>query len=521
MDECDYEGLLQFLYLIPFGVIKMQPAGTVDFINPVAVDMLQTAMPGVSCENGWNALNHIDSALQQAVVLSGDRPGPICMERRSVLSRDTNHPRYVEISVYRVNALCLMVILSDNTRLVLEEQSAKAAVRTKNEFVASISHEMRTPLNGVIGITDLLLDTQLDSEQRDHLKIVKSSGQALLGVINDILDYSKMDAGKLRIDALPFSLREVLNDTMQTLTFNARQKGLELIQNLEPGFPDTLIGDPARVRQILINLAGNAIKFTEHGAVTIKVRQDFLRENFIGLHFSVEDTGIGIPPEKQSVIFEAFTQADQSTSRRYGGTGLGLSICSRLVAMMSGRIWLESVVGRGSQFHFTAQFELPRTAVGHDSPELHAPSIGAKAGQPPETSKAPVGLRILLAEDNDVNRLIAVKLLEKRGHAVTTASNGRQAVEAFFADSVDLVLMDINMPEMDGLQATESIRRKEALSGTHVPIVALTASALDTHREECLKAGMDDFLTKPIVPKALDEILSRFRASRERKSVDT
>jgi len=443
------------------------------------------------------------------------------MERRCVLSRDSNHPRYAGISVYRVNVVSLMVILVENTKLVLEEQSAKAAVRTKNEFIASISHEMRTPLNGVIGITDLLLDTPLDSEQRDQLMIVKSSGKALLGVINDILDFSKMDAGKLRMDAVPFSLREVLNDALQTLSFSARQKGLELNQNIEPGFPDSLIGDPARVRQILINLAGNAIKFTEHGAVKINVGQDFLRENSIGLHFSVEDTGIGIPLEKQSVIFEAFTQADQSTSRRYGGTGLGLSICSRLVGMMSGRIWVESVVGRGSQFHFTAQFEVPRTAVGHDSPEVPAPSIGVEAGQPLETSNASAGLRILLAEDNDVNRLIAVKLLEKRGHAVITASNGRQAVEAFVADSVDLVLMDINMPEMDGLQATEAIRRKEAFSGTHVPIVALTASTLDTYTEECLKAGMDDFLTKPILPKALDEILSRFRASRELKSVDT
>jgi signal transduction histidine kinase/CheY-like chemotaxis protein len=521
MDERDYEGLLQFLYLIPFGVIKMQPDGTVDFINPVAVEMLQTAVPGISCENGWEALSHLDSTLQEAALLSGDHLGPISMDRRSTLSSDLNHPRYAAISVYRVNALCMMVILADNTKLVLEEQSAKAAVRTKREFLASISHEMRTPLNGVIGITDLLLDTQLDSEQRDQLNIIKSSGHSLLAVINDILDYSKMEAGKLRMDAIPFSLQDVLNNTLQTLAFSAQKKGLELNQIIASGLPDSLIGDPARVRQILINLAGNAIKFTQHGAVKIRVCQDFRRQSSIGLEFSVEDTGIGIPLEKQSVIFEAFTQADQSTSRQYGGTGLGLSICSRLVEMMSGRIWLESVVGKGSQFHFTAQFEVPRTGGRPESPEVPAPSIGVESGQPLQSPKASAGLRILLAEDNKVNRLIAVKLLEKRGHTVITASNGRQAIEAFVADSIDLVLMDINMPEMDGLQATEAIRRKEALSGIHVPIVALTASALDTHEEECLKAGMDGYLTKPILPKALDEVLSRARASREMKSVDT
>jgi CheY-like chemotaxis protein len=239
----------------------------------------------------------------------------------------------------------------------------------------------------------------------------------------------------------------------------------------------------------LINLTGNAIKFTERGEVKICVRQDFLRESSVGLQFSVEDTGIGIPLEKQSVIFEAFTQADQSTSRRYGGTGLGLSICARLVDMMSGLIWVESVVGKGSRFNFTTQFEVARAMGDSNSPEAPTNLTGVEE-RPPllASAKAPTGLRILLAEDNDVNRLIAVKLLEKRGHAVITASNGRQAIEAFVADSIDLVSMDISMPEMDRLEATEGIRRKEELSGTHVPIIALTASALDTHKKECLQA---------------------------------
>lgn len=328
-----------------------------------------------------------------------------------------------------------------------------------------------------------------------------------------------MEVGKLHLDAIPFSLREVLNNTLETMSFSAQQKGLEIQQTIEDGFPDALIGDPARVRQVLINLAGNAIKFTEHGGVNISVRPEFLREDTLDLQFSVEDTGIGIPLEKQALIFEAFTQADHSTSRRYGGTGLGLSICARLVEMMSGRIWVESALGAGSRFHFTAQFEVARVRQDPEWPKVRANET--EIDEPMATAaNTRAGLRILLAEDNYVNRLIAVKLLEKRGHAVITVSNGREAIDAFVADPVDLVLMDINMPEMDGLEATAGIRRKEVLLGTHVPIVALTASALDTHREECIKAGMDDFLTKPIAPKALDEVLSRFSAMPKNEGVN-
>lgn len=510
----DYQALLQFLYLMPFGVIKMQMDGTVDFINPVASQMLQTAIPGISCENGWEALKHLDPTRREKVLPLGGHFGPVGTESRCVISNDPHHPQYAVISVFRVDTLSLMVILADNTKLVLEEQSVKAALRTKRDFVACISHEMRTPLNGVIGITDMLLDTQLDPEQRNHLNIVKTSGESLLGVLNDILDYSKMEAGKLRLDANPFSLRAVLNNALEIMSFSAQRKGLEIRETVEAGCPDALIGDPARVRQVLINLAGNAIKFTEHGGLKISVRQDFLRNDTIGLQFSVEDTGIGIPLEKQSLIFEAFTQADQSTTRRYGGTGLGLSICASLVGMLSGRIWVESEVGKGSRFHFTAQFKLPRVRQDTVAPDAGSGEKETSRRPAPTVVKVARGLRILLVEDNHVNRLIGVKLLEKRGHAVITASNGREAIDAFVTHPVDLVLMDINMPEMDGLEAAEAIRRKEVPLGTQIPIVALTASTLDTHQEECIKGGMNDFLTKPIEPAALDEVLSRYAASK-------
>ena len=503
MQGRDYEELLQFLYLMPFGVIKMDPDGTVGFINPAAVEMLQAALPGISCKNGWEALKRLDPSLDNEAAQPSEAPGAIGSERRVTLCSDAKHPRYAAISIYRVDASCSMVILTENTRLVLEERSKIAAVRTKHEFVASISHEMRTPLNGVIGVTDMLLQTQLDVEQRQQLNIVKTSGEMLLAVINDILDYSKVESGKLQMDAAPFSLRAVISDTVRMLSYSAEQKGLKLQQVVEPGLTDRMIGDFGRVRQILVNLAGNAIKFTAHGTVTISVGQKFVRGESVVVQFLVEDTGIGIPLEKQSVIFEAFTQADQSTSRKYGGTGLGLSICVRLAEMMQGRIWVESEVGAGSRFYFTAELKLAELEDASSNDE----SVKSLA----ENSAAPKTLRILLAEDNDVNRLIAVKLLEKRGHVVITASNGKQAIEAFLAGSFDLIFMDINMPEVNGLEATEEIRRKEIVKGTRVPVVALTASALATYKEECFQAGVDDFLTKPIDAKALDEVLWRYR----------
>jgi CheY-like chemotaxis protein len=315
-----------------------------------------------------------------------------------------------------------------------------------------------------------------------------------LMVINDILDFSKIEAGKLDFEFIEFNLRRSMEMTMKALAHRAQEKGLELNCHVRPEVPEVLVGDPSRLRQIIVNLVGNAIKFTERGEVTVEVQQESVEPGSTLLHFSVADSGIGIPLEKQSTIFDPFTQADGSTARRYGGSGLGLTISRNLVHMFGGRLWLESLVGKGATFHFTARLGL---TVGSGNV---VPSSPTRLSLP----EWKTGLRVLLAEDNPVNQTIVVRLLEKRGHSVQVASDGIEALKIFKQGKCDLILMDVQMPIMDGFEATAAIREREKTTGGHFPIIAMTAHAMKGDRERCLAAGMDGYISKPF---QIDELL--------------
>ncbi len=398
-----------------------------------------------------------------------------------------------------------------NDELAVALNAAEESTQLKSEFLANMSHEIRTPMNAILGLTAFALESTSRDEQQEYLRDVMNSAESLLSLLNDILDLSKIEAGRMELAPVPVSMAQLIQEVTHFLKTAATQKRLELAWNIAPGVPEHLLADPLRLRQVLLNLVGNAIKFTETGSVRVEAELESQDDKTAGLRFAVRDTGPGIAGDKQELIFKSFCQADGTTTRRHGGTGLGLTISAHLVELMSGKIWVESEVGRGSTFYFTARFaRVPAAPARLPQPR---PAAMLHAGLEAEAKNHLGALKILIAEDNFSSLKLLTRLLERWGQRVTIAVNGREALNLFEKDTFDLMILDIQMPEMDGFEVTAAIREIEKKTGRHMPICALTAHALAGQREQCLARGMDGFVTKPIEPRKLLEALAILSAA--------
>jgi PAS domain S-box-containing protein len=452
----------------------------------------------------WTAMIHPDDAAEMEATSHGSvaRREPYHAEARVVLPdgsvrwhRVHGRPEFKDGQYLRVSGASIDVTREKEALIRLEQ-----AMRSKSEFLANMSHEIRTPMNGLLGSIGLLLDSGVTAEQREWVDTIRSCGETLLQLVNDILDLSKIEAGKLRLEQVPFRVKEVVKGALAVVSPMAQARGLPIREEIDADLPATLIGDPQRLRQVLLNLLSNAVKFTERGCITMGVASVRQTEGKIEVQFTVKDTGIGIAEEVQQAIFEPFTQADSSTTRRYGGTGLGLTICRELVALMHGRLELESTPGGGSTFRVTAAFE---TAEG----------TPLSQGAPDSIPRSSRSLQVLLAEDNPINQRVAASLLQKMGHQVDVVGDGRKAIRAAEQCRYDLILMDCQMPDIDGYAAARAICN---LTGGRVPIIAMTANATAEDRQLCLEAGMTDYIAKPISAERVFELLETIQPAGQR-----
>jgi len=437
----------------------------------------------------------ITSMLDVPLRSRGRLGGVLCHEHRGQPRRWSPDEQFFAMAVANLVALAEEETERRRAEEALHQakEAAEAANQAKSEFLANMSHEIRTPMNGVLGMLELALGTRLSPEQRDYVQTARSSAQALLVLLNDILDFSKIEAGKLDLDPHPFRLHELIADALKPLRVRARAKNLELACHVAPGVPDALVGDAGRLRQVLVNIVGNALKFTERGEVVVRAEAESIRGADVVVRLSVSDTGAGIPLDRLDAIFEPFTQADGSVTRKFGGTGLGLTISRRLVSLMDGRLWAESTPGQGATFHFTARLGLGSLEGTGGTQE--APSLPRRQ------------VRVLVAEDNATNQRVAARLLEKLGYSVEVVADGGAALRALAREPFDLVLMDVQMPDMDGLEATAELRRREEGTGRRAPVIALTAHAMKGDRERCLAAGMDGYLAKPVQVEELRKVI--------------